>query len=69
MHSAQYQTNDTYDNMPDLEDITVEMPDPEDILPVGVQPGVHQDITHTNTQQNGTHKSNSNSGSRKRKAE
>ncbi|KAH9294997.1 hypothetical protein KI387_038585, partial [Taxus chinensis] len=68
MHSAQYQPNDTYDDtMPDLEDIPVEMPDPEDILPVGVQPGVHQDITHTNTQQNGTQKSNSNSGSRKRK--
>lgn len=30
MHSTQYQTNDTYDNMPDIEDITVEMPDPED---------------------------------------
>ncbi|KAH9306333.1 hypothetical protein KI387_010737, partial [Taxus chinensis] len=59
MHSTQYQsqTNETYDNMPDL----------EDIVPVGVQPEVHQDITHTNTQQNGTQKSNSNSIPRKRK--
>ncbi|KAH9326382.1 hypothetical protein KI387_006560, partial [Taxus chinensis] len=45
MHSAQYQsqTNETYDNMPDL----------EDIVPVGVQPEVQLDITDTNTQQNG----------------
>ncbi|KAH9322877.1 hypothetical protein KI387_017516, partial [Taxus chinensis] len=39
MHFAQYQKNDTYDYMLDL----------EDILHVGVQLGVHQDITHTNT--------------------
>ncbi|KAH9293534.1 hypothetical protein KI387_041262, partial [Taxus chinensis] len=43
MHSAQYQsqTNETYDNMPDL----------EDIVPVGVQPEVQLDITDKNTQQ------------------
>ncbi|KAH9292806.1 hypothetical protein KI387_042008, partial [Taxus chinensis] len=35
MHSTQYQTNETYDNMPDLEDITVEIPDPKDILHIG----------------------------------
>ncbi|KAH9323967.1 hypothetical protein KI387_043908 [Taxus chinensis] len=59
MHSAQYhsQTNETYDNMPDL----------EDIVPVGVQPEVQLDITDTNTQQNGRQKSISNSGPRKRK--
>ncbi|KAH9298549.1 hypothetical protein KI387_030231 [Taxus chinensis] len=59
MHSAQYQsqTNETYDNMPDL----------EDIVPVGVQPEVQLDITDTNTQQNGRQKSKSNSGLRKRK--
>ncbi|KAH9296442.1 hypothetical protein KI387_040030, partial [Taxus chinensis] len=59
MHSAQYhsQTNETYDNMPDL----------EDIVPVGVQPEVQLDITDINTQQNGRQKSKSNSGPRKRK--
>ncbi|KAH9328242.1 hypothetical protein KI387_000350, partial [Taxus chinensis] len=68
MHYAQYQPNETYDDtMPDLENIPVEMPDLEDILPVGVQPRVNQDIAHTNTQKNGTHKSISNFGSQKRK--
>lgn len=63
MHSALYQPNDTYDDtMPDLEDIPVGMSELE-YIHVEVQAGVHQDITHINTQKNGTQKSNANSGS------